>query len=233
MDQSAIPFTAYGLSHLSALTLGAIIALSAILLRRKNPAPALTQRAETLFALGLLATQIASWLIYHLTGRMTPDHLLPCHLCDLATIACAIALIKKIPLASELAYFWGLGASLQGLITPNLAVDFPHPLYFTFFILHLGIVITALYLPLGCRWRPRPEALRYVSALSLGYLALVGLINYLLGSNYAFVCRRPEQPSLLDLLGPWPYYLIWMTLLGLGAFALLALPFWRPRRSHS
>ena len=33
-----------------------------------------------------------------------------------------------------------------------------------------------------------------------------------------------EDPTLLDVLGPWPLRIVWMVLIGSGIFALLTLP---------
>ena len=44
------------------------------------------------------------------------------------------------------------------------------------------------------------------------------------GTNFGFAARKPENPSLLDHMGPWPIYLVWMQVLGGLFFSLLALP---------
>ena len=58
------------------------------------------------------------------------------------------------------------------------------------------------------------------------YGASVGAINGLTGWNYGYLCRKPAAPSLLDLLGPWPWYLLALEGVALATFWLLALP-WR------
>ncbi|HCN77884.1 MAG TPA: hypothetical protein DIT13_11910, partial [Verrucomicrobiales bacterium] len=72
---------------------------------------------------------------------------------------------------------------------------------------------------------PRPGALRRMLAFTLGYAALTGLINTALGTNYAFLCRKPEQASLMDHLGPWPWYIGSLVLLAFVLYSLLHLPF--------
>jgi uncharacterized membrane protein YwaF len=47
----------------------------------------------------------------------------------------------------------------------------------------------------------------------------------LLDSNYLFLARKPYTPSLLDLLGPWPIYIIWMEVIGIATILILYLPF--------
>ena len=49
---------------------------------------------------------------------------LPIQLCDLAWIAATVALWTRLPNRGALTYFWGLGLTTQGLLTPSLARDF-------------------------------------------------------------------------------------------------------------
>ena len=50
---------------------------------------------------------------------------LPLHICDLAILAVAFSLFKHQQFIWELAYFWGLGGTLQAVLTPELTVTFP------------------------------------------------------------------------------------------------------------
>jgi uncharacterized membrane protein YwaF len=52
-----------------------------------------------------------------------------------------------------------------------------------------------------------------------------------LGTNFAFASRPPDNPSLIDHLGRWPLYLFAMQGIALTLYLLLALPF--RRRSPS
>jgi uncharacterized membrane protein YwaF len=56
-------------------------------------------------------------------------------------------------------------------------------------------------------------------------MATVLGLNALLGTNYGYLCAKPENPSLLDHLGPWPWYLLSLEGLALALFLLLDLPF--------
>ena len=49
--------------------------------------------------------------------------------------------------------------------------------------------------------------------------------QHVLRTNFAFASRPPENPSLIDYLGPWPLYLFAMQGIALVLFLLLALPF--------
>jgi hypothetical integral membrane protein (TIGR02206 family) len=53
---------------------------------------------------------------------------------------------------------------------------------------------------------------------------VVTAINVFLGSNYMYTLRKPETASLLDMMGPWPWYLLTAEFVALVMFVLLYLP---------
>ena len=65
------------------------------------------------------------------------------------------------------------------------------------------------------------------------YMVLVEVVNFALGSNYMFIARKPDVPTLIDFLGPWPWYIIPLEAIGFAVCLLLYLPFairdWRSR----
>ncbi|MGL5020130.1 MAG: TIGR02206 family membrane protein, partial [Luteolibacter sp.] len=68
-----------------------------------------------------------------------------------------------------------------------------------------------------------------IYAWSVVYLTFAMTANRLLGSNFAFASRPPDNPSLIDQLGPWPWYLLSMQGIAVLFFSLLTLPFRRRR----
>jgi uncharacterized membrane protein YwaF len=99
---------------------------------------------------------------------------------------------------------------------------------------HLFLASIA-YLPLVLGWRAdRPWWKGPLTALLWGnaYLLLSLVVNLGLGTNFGFTARKPVNPSLLDHLGPWPFYLLGMQVLGALLFSLLALPVLRRDRTR-
>ncbi len=218
-----VPFQPFGASHLAALFVVAAVGAWMVALRRRGHAAARpVERAlgSLLLLLWPVSAAVHAWL-----GTLTAQNALPLHYCDIAAISGGLALWTRRPGVCEVAYFFGLAGTLQGLITPSLVADFPDPRYFFFFLWHGGVVVAALHLALGLRFRPRPGAPLRMVLLTVTYAALAGAVNTPLGTNYGFVCGHPPVPSLLDFLGPWPWYL--GPLLGVAGlfYWLLDLPF--------
>ncbi|HEX7260743.1 MAG TPA: TIGR02206 family membrane protein [Luteolibacter sp.] len=227
------PFHPFTAQHFAALGVGATVAAGFILAGKQGGDA--RKRATWLLAwinLAVYPLSLVGW--WSLDAEKSIDNLLPCHLCDIAAITAGIALLTKRPLFCALTYFWGLAATLQALLTPAITVGFPALPFVMFFIHHFAVVTAALYLPLVDGWRPRLPFWKgplEVYGWSIAYLAFAMVMNRLLGSNFAFASRPPDNPSLIDHLGPWPWYLVSMQPIALVFFFLLALPFAKASRS--
>ena len=175
-----------------------------------------------------LVTYTYNQAVYNTLEIKIPlDNALPFHLCDIAAFIAGIALMTRHPLCCELTYCWGLAGTLQGLITPNLSAGFPEPLFFSFFLHHGTIVVTALFLPLALGWRPRAGTWPRVLVWNQVYFFFALSLNYFFETNFGFLLQKPHVPSLLDHLGPWPYYLIWLQVIAATLMGLVLLPFSR------
>jgi uncharacterized membrane protein YwaF len=86
--------------------------------------------ARTLAVL-ILAAYVAEQIAIVARGTWSIVCSLPLELTDAVTIVAAVALWSPRPLAFELAYFWGLTASLQAVVTPDLDSAFPSLFFFT------------------------------------------------------------------------------------------------------
>ncbi len=156
------------------------------------------------------------------------DNVLPFHLCDLAAIVAGVALFTRKPILLTLTYFWGIAATTQALLTPAITIGPPSLPFIHFFIQHFAIVAAAIYVPLVLKWRPTApwwKSPLLVFGISVAYQAVALIINTILKTNFAFASRPPDNPSLIDHLGPWPLYLFAMQGIALVLFLLLALPF--------
>ena len=214
--------------HLLALLAIALAVAVMTVAARRSPGPWLK-------VLGVVVVvDEVSWWVYLLAGGLPGAQLaqsLPLQLCDVATFIAAAALWTRNPLLVEVTYFWALTGTLQALLTPDLPQHFPSYPYFQYYIAHGGVVAAAFVLVVGLHLHPRPWAVVKVAALTVAYAAFVGLVDVLTQSDYMYLRVKPPSATLLDVLGPWPVYILSATLIGFAMFAILDAPF-RIRRGR-
>lgn len=174
----------------------------------------------------LAINEIAYNLWFWVHGLWSIQYMLPLHLCTLFTWLSVIMLLTRSYRIFEFAYFMGIGGALQALLTPDIGVyGFPHFRAFQSFISHGGLVLAALTMIALEGYRPTWRSVGRVIIGANLLMASVGVVNWLLDSNYLFLARKPYTPSLLDYLGPWPIYILWMEVIGIATILLLYLPF--------
>jgi hypothetical integral membrane protein (TIGR02206 family) len=182
-------------------------------------------------ALIILANELGWWVWLGFQHTWSSAYALPLQLCDVVAFVAAAALWFRRPLLVELTYFWGLAGTANGLISPDLPDHFPSYLFLQYFVAHGAIVAAALLLVVGLRITPRKGAVGRVVALTLVLVAVDAAANAVTGGNYMYLRHTPDVPNLLDLMGPWPVYVVAAAGLALGLFVVLDLPFWRRRRA--
>jgi hypothetical integral membrane protein (TIGR02206 family) len=150
---------------------------------------------------------------------------LPVQLCDVGGFVAAAALLWRQLVLVEVAYFWGLGGTLQAVLTPDLQDHhFPSFPYLQFYVTHDLVILAALFLVIGLALQPRPGAVRRIYLLTLGFAVVVGLIDLVTGGNYMYL-RVPAPGSLLEVMGPWPWYIATGAVLTLVVLVILDAPF--------
>jgi hypothetical integral membrane protein (TIGR02206 family) len=176
---------------------------------------------------GLALLIVAAWAGEYIAdavlGIWSLRYDLPLQLTDAVSVVSALALWTERPRLVELCYLWAMTASLQAVLTPDLAYSFPSIFYFTYFIYHDGAIVGACLLVFGRRIHLRSGALRRVYLTTLAWACVSGLGDVLTGGNYMFLREKPEHSSLLSALGSWPWYiLITMVVLAPALLALAA-----------
>jgi len=225
------PFTRWDASHLTALALTALTPLALAAWARRGEGDFRERAAGFGFAALLLGNLVAA-LLWREDRGLGWVAQLPLHLCDLAALACAATCLAHNRFSFEIAYFWGLAGTVHGLVSPDLPFGFPTPQFWIFFLGHGGIVASVIFLLVAPRLRPTPRsALKAYGAL-LGYGLLAGGANWAFGTNYGFLRSKPQGPSLLDHLGPWPWYILSLAGVAALSFVALALPWTLAKRKH-
>ena len=215
----------FGPSHLAVIALTVLVPLMLAAVTRGEARGSITRAVRLLFAAGLIATWgLWYWLVVS-KGWISAETLLPLQLCDWAGFAAIAALVFANQRSYELAYFWSLSGTLQALLTPELFYDFPDLRFIVFFAFHGGVIASVLYLTTALQMRPRVSSLPRVAAWSFAYFFVAIVANALLHTNFGYLRAKPANASLLDLMAPWPYYVIELVGLGLSYLPLLYAPF--------
>jgi hypothetical integral membrane protein (TIGR02206 family) len=177
--------------------------------------------AARMLAMLVLAAWVGEYLADIVEAIWSARFDLPLQLTDAVSLATIAALWTRRAAFVELAYFWALTASLQAVLTPDLSQPFPSVFYFTFFTYHVGAVVAACYLVFGARLAPRRGALWRVYAATWAWAALAAVADLLTRGNYMYLRAKPAEGTLLSLLGPWPWYIGAIAVIGLAMFFAL------------
>ncbi len=224
-------FHAFGFSHITVVAL--TLATIGLMLNGRRRGHTWTRPAEVALGWAVFSSHFLAVFFWWMAGiPLTWENVLPMHLCNWAGFAVWLALVYRIPQAAECAWFWAMSGTIQGMITPNQPFDWPHPSFFTFFLLHAGVMIGAVHGVFGMGLRPRPGAWWRGILWTQGYAIAAGVVNVLTGANYAFLREKPAKASLMDHLGPWPWYVVVIHVIGAVLIVLLALPFERRARQR-
>ena len=234
MDSS--DFVIFGVPHCVAIAATAVAAVFMVRLNRSPlVSPERKQRANVILAVILLISVSLDPLLTWLRYRESPDTVwrpvietaLPFYLCDVVSFVLAFALVRRRQRWAELGYLWGMAGTLQGLLTPTLKYSWDAPEYYAFFVQHGGVPVAAVTLAFGTALKPHPGAFGRVVFWSWMYLAVVYGLNRLLGANYGFLNAKPPVPSLLDYMGPYPWYFLTLQFVAFALYLLLLMPFRR------
>jgi len=215
-------------SHLAALAVTVVTIAVLVPLARLRPGSWVTV-ISWLLAIFLVVNEIVYQIYQVDNGTWNVNHSLPLYLCDIGAFVAAFALVRPRPILVEITWFWAIAGALQGIITPDHVIVFPSYDWLEFYGDHIGVVLAAVFLVVGRRLYPQPRAMLRVIVVSVVVLVLVGIVDALTDANYDFL-RFPSPGSIQSLLGPWPWYILGTTVVGLVLFAVLDLPFWPQRR---
>src|SRR5262249_46205973 len=126
----------------------------------------------------------------------------------------------------EIAYFWGIGGTLQAILTPNLRFGFPDLRFISFFVAHSGIIIGIVFLMLVYGFLPQSVCVLHPLDWTDFYFVVAFTPDLLSGENYGFLLHKPEAASLLSFLSDSrPLYLLEFHGLAFLFFAMLYAPF--------
>jgi len=156
--------------------------------------------------------------------------LLPFHVCYFLNLLMPVMLWRRSYFLFEISYFMVMAGCIQALITPDLQQSFPDMLNIRYFFVHIGLAQSILFAIWVYGFRPTWASLGKSLLWANIYFVFVAAINYALGTNFMYLCHKPPAPTMLDLFGDWPWYILGGELLALALFTVVMLPFVVRRR---
>lgn len=225
-----MPFVIWQTTHIITIIIIFLIVLFLFVFRKQLMPYRRLIRIGIGLALFLSRLSLDIW--YIMTDQWSIRSSLPLELCSIASLVCGIMLLTKNRHLFEILYFIAIGGAIQAILTPDLNFGFPQYRYIQFFLDHLLLLIS----PLMMIWLygysiTRKSLLK--SLITLNAIAgIVFVVNILSSANYMFLREKPSAGSLLDFLGPYPYYILALEFVTIIIFFILYIPFMLSKSSH-
>ncbi|UFU00638.1 TIGR02206 family membrane protein [Radiobacillus kanasensis] len=216
-------FTPFSPSHLIMLAIYVVGVLFMIIYYREIN---LQLKLYQTLRWGLFALLITSELTYQVWAAVNDvwnfrDHM-PLHLCGIASITAMFALYTKNSKLIAITFFIGIVPAFLALITPELPYGYDHYRFWKFFIHHIVISWSGLFLVLTSTVRITLRSVLSSYVYLLVYAFVIGVyVNPALESNYLYLSNKPTASTPLDLLGSGLVYYFNLCLLALVVFLLL------------
>lgn len=218
-----IAFASFGQSHLYTVVLSCallilLVAMGQKLGRNRN---LLVSRVLSVF----LSLTVISFIALELWfDRFDIGVDLPFSLCNLFALLAPLLFWNPNLKRFEIIYFAVMSGTFQAIITPDLYTGFPTYGFFKYWICHIGLVLTVIHHLVSFQLLPTAKGIFKTFIWLNIYLLAIVPINWLLDANYFYLMQKPINPSILDLFGPWPVYILICELLAMGFFAVAYIP---------
>ncbi|UII57696.1 TIGR02206 family membrane protein [Cytobacillus spongiae] len=223
-DYESLPFEWFSAYHMAVLVLFVVLSISLYVFRvwiRTH------EKGVRMSMFGIAFTFETFYHIWLWSGdEWDLSFTLPLQLCSISLIIALLLLITQSKVLFQLLYFVGIAGALQALITPELFLGFPHFRFIQFFTTHILIILIALFYVVIKGYRPTGKGLIQAFTFLNISAACAFIANRITNGNYMFLAHKPENPSLLDYLGPYPYYILVLEAIALILFAAMFFPFY-------
>lgn len=147
---------------------------------------------------------------------------LPLQLCSISGWLSGIAFFTANQLLFECLLYWGLAGAIHSLFTPEMSLGNHSFIVFEYYVGHAGIILAALYLIIVNGKMVRKHSWFRVFLHTQLVMLAVGAINWLLNSNYMYLCQKPAVDNPF-IMGDWPFYLIILEAVALLHFGAIYL----------
>lgn len=221
-NQIDYPFQLFSLSHISMVLL-TLFLIGWMYIYRERIKERYKQQVKYILLVFLIVGEIFFHVWYLLHDKWDMIINLPLQLCSISLYLCAIMLLTRNYKVFEVAFFVSMIGAFIAIITPELFFGFPHMRFFQFFFVHIAIILSCFYMLWIEGFKPTFKSV-IKAFITLNILAgFVFITNQIIGSNYMFLSRKPSNVSIIDFLGPYPWYILSLEVVALTLFILLYL----------
>jgi hypothetical integral membrane protein (TIGR02206 family) len=213
-------FARWSVLHLAALTCCAVAIAALLLLGRhwRIAAPPKEWALGLAWVGSVLIFQTYAQIWWALPAHFLHDASMPLHICDVVIWFAPFALIWRRRLACTFLYFWGVGLSANAFFYPTIVEGPTRIEFWLYWIGHLQIVGTGLYIVVVRSYRPRLRDVLIAIAGLLVYFAIVLPIDWVLDVDYGYL---GQNSAIASVLGPWPMRVLVLFGLQVAVFLLL------------
>ncbi|SES01327.1 conserved hypothetical integral membrane protein TIGR02206 [Gracilibacillus ureilyticus] len=229
-NQADFPFQAFSLSHLFMILLTLVLLVFMYFFR--DP---IRKKYKRLVKYSLIAFLLLGEIFFHLWyllhDRWDVVINLPFQLCSISLYLCTIMLLTRSYRVFEVSFFVSMTGAFIAILTPELFFGFPHLRFFQFFLAHIAIVLACFYMIWIEEYKPSFRSVIKAFVVLNIMAFFVFIVNKMIGSNYMFLARKPSNASIIDFLGPYPWYILSLEVIAFSIFLLLYFVFFKRRRT--
>lgn len=155
----------------------------------------------------MLVTPRLMMYFWYFNYETTLREVLPLYLCRIVIICTAYTLLTGRNELRFITYYWGVfGSVLALLFVDTGGYTFPHVMFFSFFVGHAIMFISAFYMVFISDYTPSIEDLRKIIICSVVYLFITNEVNQLVGGNYNYLESSPSALNLSKTFVKSMYY---------------------------
>lgn len=181
-------------------------------------------------AIAVLGVKIAELLFRHHYYGETVAELLPLHLCPIVIILSIFMMFFHSEVLFQPVYFWSIGAFFA-ILMPDIRDGMSNFASQSFFITHFFILFSTAYAFVHFRFRPTKAGFLCSFLLLVTLAFIMYFVNNKLGTNFLYVNHPPVTKSLMDFMGPWPYYIFSLAGIDIAISFFMYLPFRKNKKS--
>lgn len=214
------PFELFGTAHLLTILVMVIIGVLCLYASQKS------ERFSRLFKYFLIINLIVMDISYRLWSGFYETHdyvgMFSIHISSVSVILSVFVLLKYNQKTFDVLFYWGLILVPQAIITPGIyRYGFPHLRFFQILWIHFLVIYTVFYLLIIKKRKLSPFNLKRVLIITHFYGIFIFIINRIFDTNYMFIGKKASVPSLIQYLGPWPYYIVILDVILITLFVII------------